>query len=262
MEREIFRTLNKTDTDPLVETEVELEIEKNMEAKKLFISRFIEQKLIQVVSESKDKLRNGENVDIVQILKDMWPENDGRKWEQKPKFYIPGLDEDISIRFDNLIDSCGEYDSANKVLYLGVAQIRDAKTEEEINIALLGMLEAIYHEVEHINNPGADLASEDLEEVFNYLNNPGEIMGHARQFAYRYLKEFPGHNFDVDKITELAQRIMNREGRPQMYNYFVALLDPIRIEKYKAYGDTRKIYMSIVEATKKQMGRLTEKSEF
>jgi hypothetical protein len=212
---------------------------------KLIVSKFLEDKLSLAVQMRSGAMEKREIVDIVQCLQRVWPENDGVPWQRKPRFRIPNLDEELTIRFDLHSD----YDITNKIMTLNISNLRDAKTPEELGAALTNVLEDVYHESEHIYNPGSDIEPVDVQETIEYLGNPGEIEAHARQFAYRYRKEFPGEPFDLAKMKDLAQRIKGTGRGDKHYNYFVSFADPIKQEKFKEFGDVKTIHEKIVEAT-------------
>ncbi len=217
---------------------------------KLAISRFVEDKLTQAVRLRWETMQNGDNLDIVQCLQNVWPENDGVLWQRKPRFNIPHLDEDLFVRFEA---ESNEYDSAARLMTIAVGNLRQATTLEGLEGVLVGVIEAVYHETEHIYDPGSSSEPLDISETIDYLGNPGEIEAHGRQFAYRYIREFPGELFDVQKMAALSEKIKNSGQGNKHYNYFVAFADPVKQESYKKFGDVLDIYEKIVEATKKHL---------
>ena len=225
---------------------------------KFRVSRFIEDKLIQAVRLRWEAVQSGNDIDIVQCLQNVWPEDDGAAWQRKPRFTVSHLDEVFSVRFEG---ESNEYDSAARLMTIAVGNLRRATTLEESEGVLLGVIEAVYHEAEHIYNPGSGLEPVDIPETIEYLGNPGEIEAHGRQFAYRYRREFPGEPFDVQKMAKLSEKIKNSGKGNRYYNYFVAFADPIKQQSYKDFGDVQCIYEKIVEATKRHLQILSAHAE-
>jgi hypothetical protein len=231
--------------------------EERQERIKFVISKFLEDKLTEAVELKKQSMEKGQDIDIVQILKDIWPENDGVPAIRRPKFTIPGLEEELTVRFEPLST---DYDDENKIMSLGIGRLREAETPEEMDKALIRLLEAAYHEPVHMyeRDPGLDPGT-TIQETIEYLGSPGEIEAHARQFAFRYIKEFPGQEFDIQKMIEYAQGSIDSGESNKPYNYFIAFADPIKQEKFKEFGDVKAINEKIVEATQKNFRILTEK---
>jgi len=198
---------------------------------------FVTAKLEEALSRYRVGLASGAKKDIVQCLLEIWPENDGIPWQRRPRFNVPGTD--ILIRFES---QTSEYDSVNKTMSLPVGKLRSAKTSEELDLAFTHLMQSMYHETEHIFNPGQELAgTDDIQEMISYLCNEGEIRAHAKEYAYRYVKEYPGEPFDLLKMQELALKLQ-AEGKPNARNYFIVFADPEKQEKYGLYGDVKKAH--------------------
>lgn len=230
-------------------------LEESKERLKIAVSRFLENKLTLAVSLVKEAMGRGESPDIVQCLQSIWPQNDGVLWQRKPRFVIPDLDEAIAVRFE---PDSNEYDNEAHLMTIAVGGLRRAKTPEELDEMLVGVIENVYHESEHIYSPGSDLEPVDTSETIEYLGNPGEIEAHARQFAYRYSREFPGLPFDPEKMAVLSEKIKNRGMGNKHYNYFVAFADKKKQELYKDFGNVRALHEKIVEATGRHLQILSE----
>jgi hypothetical protein len=204
---------------------------------------------IELAAEMFQKGRvDGESADIVEYLQKVWPENDGAPWQRRPRFTVPDLEEPILIRFE---PHTTEYDSASRTISIAVGELRKASTAEEFERALVQMMQSVYHEAEHIFIPGQELdTGEGVRGTIEYLCNEGEIAAYARQFSYRYKKEFQDQPFNLELMQQLAVKLKDVEGNNNAYYYFVLFLDSARQEKYRLYGDVLKAHERIVERVK------------
>lgn len=225
------------------------------EVEKYFVTQHIMGKLSSALARGKIDQSGNPMQDLTAALMEIWPENNGERAEQKPVFKIPGSREGVSVRFEH---NSNEYDRARKTITLGIDRLSRAKTPEEVKLALIALTEAAHHESEHIYVPGSTLEPETPQETIQYLSNPGEISAHGRQFAFRYMTEFPGEEFDIAKMTDFATRQMQEKAGNKAYNYFVAFADPSKQTQYEQYGDLAAIHVQILEATKRHMKSLKQ----
>ncbi len=189
-------------------------------------------------------LVQGEKKDFVEELLAIWTDNDGSRKDAKPRFYVRAGDVEIKVVFDG----GNEYDSASRTVMLDISHLRTAKTIEELDEAFVSILESLYHEVEHVYNPGVELDDEDVGGVIAYLCNDGEISAHARQFAFRYLQEYPGVQFEPERMTALAEHL----GSAKMHNYFIAFADPQKQIMYRQFADLEMIHQKMMTETMRQ----------
>jgi enoyl-CoA hydratase/carnithine racemase len=223
--------------------------EQKQERVKEEVSKFLEDKFVQVAKLKKESLEKGEETDVVELLKEVWPENDGQSWQRKPVFSMPGLSENIRFKFDLSSD----YDDANKIMTLDISRLRGARTPVEVDNALDRVIMDAYHEAEHIYNPGSDDAGEGVEETVAYLSDSGEIEAHARGFMYIYKREFPNQQFDIENAKVLATQLKEKGITPNYYNYLISFSDPEKQEKYKPFGDVKAVNQKFIEVMKKRI---------
>lgn len=101
---------------------------------------------------------------------------------------------------------------------INIAGFENARTPEEVDIALENLRSAMHHEAEHIFNRGKEYKQgQTQQQALDYMNNPGEMKAHARQIAYQYAKYFPGQPFDIKK----AQSILDRPGLNQTHKNYL-----------------------------------------
>ncbi|MEN9604355.1 MAG: hypothetical protein RJB39_40 [Candidatus Parcubacteria bacterium] len=215
------------------------------------LSRLIEEKIRSATELYIRKKREGEQVDIVECLLEVWPENDGVVWIRKPVFTAEGY----GVRFEPLST---EYDSNNNRFSFGLEEFRAATEESDIRNALESLIDSVYHEVEHIDNVGSPLQPETVAESIEYLSNLGEIQAHARQFASRYMREYPKEEFDLQRMIALIDKMTDPKAKNKALQYFVRFNDPGRQEQYRAYGDVEAVHQAIVEATKQHLTKLKQ----
>lgn len=202
-------------------------------------------KIEEAVKLYRESKVNGNSTDIVEYLQKIWPENDGVPWQRRPRFTVPDLEDPIQVRFES---QSTEYEISSRTMRLAIGPLRSATNPEEFEQALKHLTQSVYHESEHIFNPGMDLDSEEgAKGVVEYLCNEGEIAAHARQYTYRYMKEYPGQSFDIELMQKLARKLNEEESDHNIYSYFILFPDPSKQEKYKEYGDILKAYTQIVE---------------
>jgi hypothetical protein len=159
------------------------------------------------------------------------------------------------VRFDR----SGEYDATSHIISLDIGKLRSAKTEQEVENALLTILEQVYHESEHAYNPDyrGHSGPGDIQETIEYLEDQGEIEAFGRQFAFRYSKEYPNKEFDLSKMIALCQKLKDLGEGTAHYNYFVLFADPVKQEKYGSYGNIKEINEKIIDSTKRHFTLLT-----
>jgi hypothetical protein len=236
-----------------------IESKERQEAVKFHISRFIENKIREAIEMKKKSPEKH----VLDCVRDVWQENTGEPWHRKPQYIISGLNQSgtsVKVNFD----LSSRYDSTNNLLTLNSSALREAETEEELEMAYLITGEDIYHEVEHLYTPGAEAEffegqdpEEKIKATVEYLLNDGEIAAHARQFAFRYTLAHPNEAFDLEKMKQLAGKIaterkpssINKHSNNNALNYFVSFSDPEKQEKYKKYGDIKVAHEKVVAKT-------------
>jgi len=62
------------------------------------------------------------------------------------------------------------------------------------------------------------------------------------------MREFPNELFEVQKMIELARRILEREDDNKYYNYFIAFADAEKQKKYEEFGNVDAIHEKILNA--------------
>ena len=85
---------------------------------------------------------------------------------------------------------------------------------------------SLHHELQHIVNKGASGTS-GLKGTIKYLSNSGEIVAHAKEAAYDYVRLFPNEKyFSINKLTSASEAQMRTLG-----------LSSSEFNKYKNYSN-------------------------
>ncbi len=220
------------------------------EAFKLKLSQFMEEKIREAVERYVVEKASGGDKDIVVFLLEGWSDNDGAPAIRRPIFNIDGF----TVRFES---EATEYDSTNKRFSFGLGKLREAETEDEIRAILEEVVDSVYHEVEHVDTEGAELADETTEAMVKYLCHPGEMEAYGRQFARRYAYTFPGKDFTVERMEELASASKARTGGARnLYHYMTVFAKPDKVIEYAGFGDVAAARQAVIEATKKHLALL------
>ena len=188
---------------------------------------------------------------MTEAIKNVWPEHDGDLI--KPRYTLSTTSlrpsPTITLRIEPLGEEGGiererGSESMDGEIAIGLRKVLSATTTEELNQAVHALAEMIYHEIEHIKFRGAriDASVSGAEGSIAYLNNPGEIRSHAKQFAYKYQRYFPNKPFDIEKMRSICRT-------SKEINYFISFADPEKQEKYRDIADISAIYRKIVEMT-------------
>lgn len=225
------------------------------ERMKLSVYRFFEGKLTELEATS-----GSGSVDYVQRFYELCSDKT-EPWTRKKEFDLLGLAVPLRIRFDQN----SHYDVANRCISIDIRPLLQAKGQEALKQAVIPILEDVYHEAEHIFNPGLGeshfVPEYDTEESsLLYLSDPAEINAFARQFAFRYAREYPGAPFDLPKMSILAEQDLKDEKRFKRnaaYNYFIACADMVKQQKYKGFN-LKSIHEAIIAETRKHLARLRQ----
>lgn len=246
------------ETGNIKEAYEELDLPEN--EKKLYeISFFVKSKIdflkIELCKESADRKSNIDFKSLQEKIKIIWPDFEGQR--NKPNFKIPKemLPIDISevvVIFETNSSESGRFKGQIDIR-LPLQHLMDAKSEQDIKNACSYILQTLFHEVEHIKFEGADLESDDPEDVFAYLSNPGEIRAHAKEYAFLYCSVYPNQEFDIDKMKEIISlsesgksQTIHKDRIPKIRNYLIRFGDGTA-EKYKEFGDVLEVNKQIID---------------
>ena len=184
-----------------------------------------------------------------------------RPWTQQKEFDLPETPVPLRIRFDR--HSC--YMPQNRRMDIDITPLIEAKDENTLKRAALLILQDVYHESEHIFIPGYELkygmGLEDRQQTVEYLCHPGEINAFAKQYAFRYSREYPGDSFVLHKMQALAKRLKDENPiRADAYNYFLTFAVPEKQRKYRKWGNLAAVHASIVVETEKHLSKFSPRS--
>lgn len=177
-----------------------------------------------------------------------------RPWTQQKEFDMVGLSLPLRIRFDQH----SGYISENQRLDIDISPLLEAKDADALKQATLLILQDVYHEAEHIFVPGFPmqygLDLEGPEQTVEYLCHHGEIQAFARQYAFRYANAYPGAQFELQKMQQLAEGFQGeRHNHMDAYNYFVVFADPKKQDQYKHIANLAEVHRAIVLQTEKHL---------
>lgn len=204
------------------------------------------------------------NIDILkkvrifaEEMKKFWPNNDGHR--TKPRFELESASiesSNIKIRFEPLSEEGGFERIPGEVggeIAIGIKALITASTEEAFDQGIETLASMVYHEVEHIVFPARnpDEFGEGAERTIGYLAEKGEIRAHAKQFAYKYTRRFPGELFNLEKMRSIS-------ASAKEVNYFIAMTDPAKQEKYRTIANLGEIHRQIVRMTEQLVAILNE----
>lgn len=219
---------------------------------KLTICHFFEERLTELESGA-----NAGSSDYVQQFYELCTGSD-IPWTRQKEFVpsIPELPMPFRIRFDRH----SGYQPELKRMSISIEPLLRAHTAAELQEAILTVLEVVYHETEHIFFP-VELEKYEgaargmtTEEGITYLCQNTEINAYARQFAFRYSREYPNEPFTLDNMQRLAERLLPQDTNAN--NYFVAFANPTVQEKYKHVANLATAHASIVAETKSHFEKL------
>jgi hypothetical protein len=194
-----------------------------------------------------DRSRSEKTQLFTVAAKELWPEHDGHR--VKPVFALHSLVpeiQDITVQFE-YYNNNGELQRVKGApggqIVLGLGALLEARSEDEFEAAREDLIDAIYHETEHITYWGSDIdATESVEAAVQYLTTEGEIRAFAKQYAFRYSRLFPDEPFDLEKMRTLS-------GVRGVMNYFDSFADPAKQEKYRGVADVKHAHEQIVTLT-------------
>jgi len=147
-------------------------------------------------------------LEFSKALKELWPENNGRRM---PMFELGAINptfQNVIIDFRHRTKNADKIASAFRLgeirIRIGIQQLME-NGPEKINEDLQRIGIYIFHELEHLISEGDSDTSEgtDKTQYYEYLSNPGEMRANAKGFAYRYVRNFPGEKFDTVKNNTL-----------------------------------------------------------
>ncbi len=226
------------------------------ERMKLSVCRFFEGKLNEL-----EAVSGSDSMDYVQKFYELCTATTV-PWSQKKEFDLLGLPAPLRIRFDRN----SAYQPELRKMSVSVEPLLQARNVSDLKEASLTILQAIYHEAEHIFFPivleeyeGADRGTTPGEWI-QYASQDTEINSYARQYAFRYSREYPNEPFALDKMQELAVRLSNeREAQNDAYNYFIVFADSDKQREYGKWGDLAKAHAAIVAETEKQLMKISQR---
>lgn len=227
------------------------------EQAKLAICRFFEQKLTAL--ESIFEGGHTEEPAYVQRFYELCT-GSSNLWTRQKEFTpsIPGLTMPLRVRFDRH----SGYQPELGRMSISIEPLLIARNAGELKEAALSILEVIYHEAEHIFFPvelekyeGAE-SGMTTEEGIVYMCQNTEINAYARQFAFRYSREYPNEPFTLDNMQKLAEHLKPKDANA--YNYFVAFAKPSVQEKYKHLANLAEAHGSIVAQTRNHFEKLRQ----
>ncbi|MEI8339651.1 MAG: hypothetical protein WCF94_03225 [bacterium] len=225
------------------------EIEKR-EKIKVQVFSHLKNKLREAVAMKLDSLAKNEEIDIVDCLKKVWPENDGAHRGIKPIFYLPTYDfkNKLTARFvrnpEKDTISPGSYDG-NGEITINVTKLVAAKTTGDFNSCLDEIYTVLIHEVEHLYAEGTDQMDSDIFSWVEYACDEGEIIANGTDIAFLYAKKFQGEDFNKEKLTTWASE--NKDSLTKIWNYIIAFNDPVKQEKYKESGNMKRAHDFIIK---------------
>jgi len=129
----------------------------------------------------------------------------------------------------------GEASGKGGHLGLGVKDILEAKTPEEVKTATKRMMGTMLHEMTHIygyhGTDPAEFKDEDKKvRHIRYMTDPGEMRAHAKEFAWSYAQEHPDdQEVDFDKLAD-ALKDVGKDWKVRQY--FQQMNDEGVREKY------------------------------
>jgi len=206
------------------------------------------------------KIHQSKGGDFNNSLDQIWPRKSGRRY--LPANFPKDL-QAMEIRFSpTLQDNSNGHLARNPnggglQLSLSYGLIQNAKDQNGLQNALKQLEMTVYHETDHIYNPGSDFntdATNTAQETIRYLSNPGEMRAHAWQYAVYYAKQLPNQPFNLQKIQQLAQQ--SQDGKA--INYFISFADPQKQSKYQQYGNVKNIHDQMVQMTSQFVGQYNQ----
>ena len=116
----------------------------------------------------------------------------------------------------------GEASGKGGHLGLGVRDLLEAKTPEEIKAASARIMGTMVHEMTHIyghqgTNPDEFDDEDKKVRHIRYITDPGEQRAHAKEFAWRYAQDYPEEgDVDFDKLEE-AHKGVGKDWKIRQY---------------------------------------------
>ena len=96
---------------------------------------------------------------------------------------------------------------------------------------------SLNHEMTHLHHKGANEGDGSVEDSIRYMTAQGEMMAHAKDYAWTWSRSFPGQPFDPQKFMEVIVPKLVNSKQTKAKNYFVSFADPSKQEKYKHIAD-------------------------
>lgn len=224
------------------------EVQENM---KRAVCRFFEDKLAGLEAEAQDS-----PIGYVQEFYKLCTGSD-QPWVRAKELDLLDLPVPLRVRFDR---SSGYQPDIQK-MSISINPLDNARTVSDLRDATLSILESVYHEAEHIFLPGepeeyGGIDTSDMTRFITYASKPSEINAFARQFAFRYSREYPNEPFEIKKMQVIAEHL--KRTRAHAYFYFIHFAKPETQERYNLIADLAQLHDSIIVQTKTHLEKLKQ----
>lgn len=140
---------------------------------------------------------------------------------------------DIKVRFEFVLNdkNAGSYRFENNehVISISLDSLYG-------NGSLETFTQALVHELQHINSPGANGDSLDtIEDKLKFYTNYGEVESHAKQFGWLFKKHYPGNAFNVSLLLQLYTKLKNDPNYGEKEGLYKILLYcfPTKTKEYQ-----------------------------
>jgi hypothetical protein len=185
------------------------------------------------------------------MLRNAWSENDGHR--VKPRFGLAWASPElVGVRVKceplrNTDDADFSYipgmdGRSGGEITLGWRSILEADSVDTLRLAAETLFEHVIHETAHIDFPGTSIDEQggDREGAVKYLCHPGEMCAHAKEYAFKYRRTFPGEPFDLEKMRSI---ISTNDER----NYLIQFADPDKQAAYRSVADLASVHATMAK---------------
>ena len=131
-------------------------------------------------------------------------------------------------------------------LTFGLRSLLEASSADTLAEAVNTLYEHVIHETAHLGFPGTstDEQGGGTEGAVKYLSHPGEMRAYAKEYAFKYRREFPGEPFDLGKMRTI---ISTNDER----NYLVRFADSQVQATYHSIADLSDVHAKVVDLTRR-----------
>jgi|GEM_PF-3279728 len=211
-------------------------------------------------------------------LKTIWPEHDGHR--VKPRFSLTWISPDLDcepkrasssarpseakqtrvhtldsfrVKFEPMratdeadFSYVKTDDGYEGELTFGLRSLLEASSADTLAEAVNTLYEHVIHETAHLGFPGTstDEQGGGTEGAVKYLSHPGEMRAYAKEYAFKYRREFPGEPFDLGKMRTI---ISTNDER----NYLVRFADSQVQATYHSIADLSDVHAKVVDLTRR-----------